>query len=54
MDVLIEKEFEEHEDLLPRGNVSALSKDMETNEEGKKDENPNYSSSVKAKEENFT
>ena len=27
---------------------------METNEEGKKDENPNYSSSVKAKEENFT
>ena len=54
LDVLTEKEFEEHEDLLPRGNVSALSKDMETNEEGKKDENPNYSSSVKAKEENFT
>ncbi|XP_034676211.1 protein NETWORKED 2A [Vitis riparia] len=52
-DILTEKEFEEHEDLLPQGNGSALSEDI-THEEGKKDENPDYSSSVKAEEENFT
>ncbi|CBI19273.3 unnamed protein product, partial [Vitis vinifera] len=45
---------EKLQDLLPQGNGSALSEDMETHEEGKKDENPDYSSSVKAEEENFT
>ena len=46
-DVLQEKElFKEHEDMLPQG-------DMETNV-GKKDENPDHRSCVKAEEENFT